>query len=213
MEKTEIKNSGYIQDEMIVIRAAMPNPEEGVAYARFLNEAAEGFFEKMLGPKAYEIIAEAFVKPNNDYSFENAAMMEFKGNIVGMVSGFTLAEKEGFRQNILSEFSQGAGARIRMFSTTAKWLSRHMGPRKKEEFYLEAIAVSAEMRGKGLGQRMLKHTVDLALRRGAKTLALDVSSKNGKAIRSYEKFGMEITSQWPDFLKLPPVFTRMEKEI
>ena len=53
----------------------------------------------------------------------------------------------------------------------------------------------------------------LAIKKGFKTLSLDVSSKNENAINSYKKFGMEIFSFWPNFLKLPPVFTRMVKEL
>ena len=49
---------------------------EGLAFARYLNEASEGYFKSMLGPKTYEIIADAFVKSNNEYSYENAAMIE-----------------------------------------------------------------------------------------------------------------------------------------
>jgi ribosomal protein S18 acetylase RimI-like enzyme len=69
------------------------------------------------------------------------------------------------------------------------------------------------MHGKGLGQRLLKHSCEIARKKGSKTLSLDVSSKNENAINSYKKFGMEISSFWPDFLKLPPVFTRMVKEL
>ena len=59
----------------------------------------------------------------------------------------------------------------------------------------------------------MKQSGEIAIKKGSKTLSLDVSSKNENAISSYKKFGMEISSFWPDFLKLPPVFTRMVKEL
>ena len=211
-EESEIF-SGNIQDDTIIIREAKPDLEEGLVFAQLFDEASEGFFKSMLGIKTYEIIADAFVMSNNEYSFENAIMIEYKSKIVGMVSGYTYAEKEGFKKNILSQFPRGAKLRIMMFSVVGNVLSRFLGPRGKEDYYLQSIAVSSQMRGKGLGQRLMKHSGEIAIKKGSKTLSLDVSSKNKNAINSYKKFGMEIFSFWPNFLKLPPVFTRMVKEL
>ena len=211
-EKSEISIDS-IQDDTIIIREAKPDLEEGLVFAKLFDEASEGFFKSMLGIKTYEIIADAFVKSNNEYSFENVTMIEYKRKIVGMVSGYTYDEKEGFKRKILSQFPKGAKLRIMMFSVAGRMLSRFLGPRGKEDYYLQAIAVSSEMRGKGLGQRLLKSSREIAIKKGSKTLSLDVSSKNEKAINSYNKFGMEIFSYWPNFLKLPPIFTRMVKEL
>ena len=211
-EESEI-TSGIIQDDTIIIREAKPDIEEGLVFAQLFDEASEGFFKKMLGIKTTEIIADAYVKSNNEYSYENVLMIEYESKIVGTVSGYTYAEKEGFKKNILSQFPGGAKLRIMMFSIVGKVLSRFLGPRGKEDYYLQSIAVSSQMRGKGLGQRLLKHSSEIAIKKGSKTLSLDVSSKNENAINSYKKFGMEIFSFWPNFLKLPPVFTRMVKEL
>jgi len=211
-EETEI-TSGIIQDDTIIIREAKPDLEEGLVFAQFCDEASEGFFKKMLGINTYEILADAFVKLNNEYSFENVMMIEYESKIVGMVSGYTYAEKEGFKKNILTRFPGGARLRIMMFSVIGKILSRFLGPRGKEDYYLQSIAVSSQMRGKGLGQRLMKHCSKIAIKKGSKTLSLDVSSKNENAIKSYQKFGMEIVSVWPNVSKLPPVFTRMVKEL
>ena len=197
----------------IIIREEKPDLEEGLVFAQFFDEASEGFFKKMLGTQIYEIIADAFVKSNNEYSFENAMMIEYNRKIVGMVSGYTYEEKEGFKKNILSHYTGGASLRIMMFSAVGRVLSRFLGPRGKEDYYLQSIAVSSQMRGKGLGQSLMKHCSKIAIKKGSKTLSLDVSSKNENAIKSYKKFGMEIVSCWPNFLKLPPVFTRMVKEL
>ena len=211
-EESEIL-SGIIHDDSIIIREAKSDLEEGLVFAQLFDEASEGFFKKMLGIKTYEIIADAFVKSNNEYSFENVMMIEYESKIVGTVSGYTYAEKEGYKKNILSQFPGGAKLRIMMFSIVGKVLSRFLGPRGEEDYYLQSIAVSSQMRGKGLGQRLLRHSGKIAIKKGSKTLSLDVSSKNENAINSYKKFGMEVFSFWPNFSKLPPVFTRMVKEL
>lgn len=208
----EIANN-KIQDEPILIREAKPDLDEGLLFAQFLNEASEGFFKAILGNETFEIISEAYVKSNNDFSFENAFFIEYNGEIVGMVSGYTKSEKVGFKRKILSKSTKGSKFRIRMFSVIGRILSHFLGPRGKDEFYIQAIAISSPMRGKGLGQKLLEHIADKSIERGSKTLSLDVSSKNTKAINSYTIFGMKVSSYWPNFLKLPPVFTRMEKQL
>lgn len=213
MSEVSEKSIGNIQDDQIIIREAKPDLKEGLIFAKLFDQASEGFFKSMLGPLTFEMIADAFVKPNNEYSFENATMIEYEGKIVGMVSGYSYSEKEGFKKNILSKFPKGGKLRILMFSITGRLLSRFLGPQGKEDYYLQAIAVNSQIRGKGLGQRLLNYSEEIAAKKGSKTLSLDVSSKNERAIHSYKKFGMKTFSSWPNFLKLSPVFTRMVKEL
>ena len=175
------------QDDTILIREAKPDFEEGLIFAQLFDEAADGFFRSMLGIKTYEIIADAFVKSNNEYSYENVAIIEYKGNIVGIVSGYTYGEKNGFEKNILSKFPNGSRLRILIFSVVGRILTRFLGPRDNGDYYLQAIAVKSQMRGKGLGQRLLEHSEDMAIMKGSKTLSLDVSSKNEKAIKKLQK--------------------------
>jgi ribosomal protein S18 acetylase RimI-like enzyme len=210
--ETEMSGS-TIQDDTITIREGKPDIEEGLVAARYVDIASEGFFKKMLGKSTYEILAHAYVKLNNEYSFENVMMIEHKGEIVGMVSGYTYAEKEGFTKHILSQFPEGSKLKIILFSGVGRVLARFLGPRGEKDYYLQSIAVSSQIRGKGLGQRLMKVSAEIAVAKGSKTLSLDVSSKNEKAIISYKKFGMNIASVWPNFLRLPPLFTRMVKEL
>lgn len=211
-EGVEISKS-IIQDDTIIIRKAKSDLKEGLLFAQLFDEASEGFFKSMLGPRTYEILAETFLKSNNEYSFENVSVIEFENKIVGMVSGYTFAEKKGFQKNCFYQFPKGAKGRIRMFSLVGRILSRFLGPREQDDYYLQSIAVNSNMRGKGLGQRLMEHSEEIAIKKGCRTLSLDVSSKNKMALKSYKKFGMETSSFWPNFLKLPPVFIRMEKEL
>ena len=64
----------------VTIRPARPDPDEGRAYAGYLDMAAEGFIRLMYGPECERIISEAFIQPQNDYSFENAVVAERGGN-------------------------------------------------------------------------------------------------------------------------------------
>lgn len=201
------------QDGKIIIRQAKPIPEEGLQYAKYLNVAAEGFFKSMLGNATYDIISEAYVKSNNDYSFENTYFIEYDNSIVGMISGYTKTQKDGFDGKILSRSAAGSKLKIRIFTITGRILSHFIGPKSNDEYYIQAIAISNDMRGMGLGQKLLNYIERFCLEKGCSVLSLDVSSKNTTAIKAYNKFGMKVSSYWPNFLKLPPVFTRMEKQL
>ncbi len=53
----------------IVLSAAKPTFDEGLACARYLDQAAEGFFHFMLGRRAWDIIANAFLYHYLDLSY------------------------------------------------------------------------------------------------------------------------------------------------
>ena len=57
--------------------------------------------------------------------------------------------------------------------------------------HLEAIVVSPEKRGKGLGQRLLQHAEEAAARRGARSLSLHVFSNNLRARGLYDQAGYD----------------------
>lgn len=208
----EVGNT-HIKGKTILIRKANPDMDEGVLFAEYLNEASEGFFKSILGKETYKIIAKAYVKPYNEYSYENAWFMECNNQVIGMVSGYTRSEKKCFKRNVLSQSSKGFKFRILMLSFIGRALSRFLGSTRNDDFYIQAIALNIQSRGKGLGQKLLEHITEKAIEKGCKTISLDVSSKNTKAIKSYNKFGMKVSSYWPNFLNIPPIFTRMEKRL
>lgn len=57
--------------------------------------------------------------------------------------------------------------------------------------YLGGVAISPQYGGRGLGERMLLETLDLAKTQGYLRIELSVSIENTKAIKLYEKIGFE----------------------
>jgi|TARA_B110000971_G_scaffold220104_1_gene262799 ribosomal protein S18 acetylase RimI-like enzyme len=57
--------------------------------------------------------------------------------------------------------------------------------------HLEAIVVSPEARGMGLGRTLLQHTEDAVSRRGAHSLSLHVFNKNQRAKSLYTSQGFD----------------------
>jgi ribosomal protein S18 acetylase RimI-like enzyme len=82
------------------------------------------------------------------------------------------------------------------------------------DFYLQAIAVDKELRGDGVGSVLMDSFEERARATGSTRLSLDVSAKNTRACRFYERRGMAITSQWPKHLPIPGLkFYRMTKTL
>ena len=187
----------------IVLRAANPTPAEGLEFARYLDEAAEGFFRFMLGPRAGDIIATAFALPDHDLSYQNATFAEREGAIVGMTSGCTA---EQHRRSSLQPLIQAAGRHNLRMAIVRRLLApllRIIDSIVDGDFYLQTIAVDEGQRGNGLGAILLDSFERHAHDEGATRLALDVSAGNLGAVRFYERHGMTIESQWPKRLKIP----------
>lgn len=199
---------------LIVIRAANPTYDEGLSCGRYLNEAAEGFFRFMLGRQFEQIIAKAYTQPNHSYSFQNVSFAENNSRIVGMALGFTSEQYRRFSDQPLKE---AAGCRkIRM--TAVKMLCapmlRIIETIDDGDFYLLAMAIDKDLRGKGVGSALMNSIKERARANGSTRLSLDVSANNKLARQIYENWGMTIESQWPKRLPLPGLrFYRMVKGV
>ena len=73
----------------IALRPATPTFEEGLACARYFDEAAEGFMRLVFGRRFEYIIATAFTQPDHDLSYQNVTFAERDNVIVGMTLAYT----------------------------------------------------------------------------------------------------------------------------
>jgi len=195
----------------IVLRAANPTFDEGLAFARYLDEAAEGFFRFMLGRRAGYMIATAFAQPDHDLSYQNVTFAERDNAIVGMVSGYTA---EQHRRSSRQPLKQAAGSNLRMRIALILFvpLMGIIDSIADGDFYLPAIAVDKELRGDGVGSVLMDSIEERARAIGSTRLSLDVFAQNEGARRFYERRGMNVESQWPKRLAIPGLkFYRMTK--
>ncbi len=198
----------------LTFRPANPTEDDGLAFAQYLDEAAEGFFRFLLGRQSEHIIAKAFAQPDHDLSYQNVTFAERGGSIVGMISGYT-AEQHGRSSH--GPLKQAAGRwhlRMRMLLVLFAPLMRIIDSISDRDFYLQAIAIDKEFRGTGLGSLLMRSLEERAQASGSVRLALDVSAKNEDAKRFYEHHDMIIESKWPKRLRIPALkFYRMVKPL
>ena len=197
----------------IVLRAAEPTLDEGLVFARYLDQAAEGFMRFLLGHRSPGILAEAYTRPDNDYSFQNVTFAECGGAIVGMACGFTAAEHGRFSDRPLRRAAGFPAVRLRALRILLAPMFRILTSIPDGGFYLLALAVDDAMRGRGVGSSLMDFVEERARRSGSSRLCLDVAVKNEGARRLYERRGMTTEARWPRLRLLPPLLVRMTKEL
>ena len=198
----------------IKFRTANPIFEEGRVYARYLDQAAEGFFRFMLGRRSVDKIATAFTQPGHDLSYKNVTFAEREKVIVGMVSGYTAEQHRRSSDRPLKQAAGRFNLRMMGISTLFAPLFRIIDTVADNDFYIQAMAVDKELRGEGVGSTLMNFVEDHARAFGSTRLSLDVSAGNQGARKLYEHRGMTVESQWPKHLAIPSVkFFRMVKAL
>ena len=198
----------------IKFRTATPIFDEGRVYARYLDQAAEGFFRFMLGRRSIDIIATAFTKPGHDLSYENVTFAEREKIVVGMVSGYTAEEHRRSSIKPLKQAAGGFNLRMMVVSTLFAPLLRIIDTIADSDFYIQAMAVDKELRGEGVGSALMDFIEDHARGCGSTRISLDVSAGNKGAHRLYEHCGMTVESHWPKRIAIPGLkFYRMVKSL
>ena len=189
-----------MQQRNIVIRNAVPTVDDGLAFARYLDQAAEGFFRFMLGRGCSEVIAQAFLQPGHDLSYEHVIFAERDDSLVGMASGYSA---EQHRRSSERPLREAAGFRVIRMAAVALlcWpLLRFLDTLAEGDFYLQAVAVDGAFRGQGIGSALIDAVEERARDCGAARFTLDVSTTNNAAQKLYENRGMAVVSTSPGVL-------------
>ena len=197
----------------IILRAAKPTFDEGLVFARYLDQAAEGFFRIILGRRVADIVATAYTQPNNDYSHQNVTFVERDEVIVGMVSGYTAEQRRRFSEQPLKLAAGYRALRMVRVAMCCAPFRRFLDTLADGDFYVQAIAIDKELRGEGIGSTLIDSIEDRARATGSARLSLDVAAKNKGARRLYERRGMTVESGWPRLLFLPQLLVRMTKSL
>ncbi len=197
----------------MALRAATPTFEEGLACARYFDEAAEGFMRLMFGRRFEHIFATAFAQPDHDFSYQNVTFAERDNVIVGMTLAYTA---EQHRRSSRDPLKRAAGRlRLRMRITLILFapLMRINDSIADGDFYLQSIAVDKALRVEGVGSDLMDSFEERARACGSTRLSLDVSPKNEVARRFYERRGWNVESEWPKLWFIPSLSVRMTKPL
>lgn len=200
-------------DHATRLRPARPAREEGLVFAGYLDQAADGFFGFLLGRRMPSIIADAFAEPGHSLSYEHVVFAERDGAIVGMSLAYTSAQHREFSDGPIERAAGRTAVRMKIIRFVLAPMWRILENVPEGEFYLQAIAVDPELRGGGIGSLLLDDAVERGRRSGSARLALDVAARNDGARRLYAESGFEESSEWPSSRLLPTLFVRMTRTL
>ena len=167
----------------------------------------------MFGRHFEEIIANAFLQPDHDTSYQNVTFAECDNAIVGMILAYTEAQH---RQSSWEPQRKAAGRvrlRMRIVEVVLAPLMRLNDSIEEGDFYLQFIAVDPETRTSGVGSVLLDALEDQARAHGSTRLSLDVSTNNEVARRFYERHGWDVDFEWPSLWFMPSLSVRMTKPL
>jgi ribosomal protein S18 acetylase RimI-like enzyme len=202
-----------MENQAMLLRPARPESGEGLLFARYLDEAAEGFFAFMLGPNSESITASAFMEPGHALSYENVMFAEREGVVVGMSLAYTGVQHRGFSNEPLKRAAGRSALRMKLVRILLAPLWRILDTVPEGDFYLQGIAVEPELRGAGVGSLLMDDVEVRGRAAGSTRLSLDVGAKNKGARKLYGRRGMIESSHWPGSRFLPTLFVRMTKDL
>ena len=162
--------------EIILRRATI---DDAAAIARAVTMAfGEDMTRRLCGDRGTEIIERIVRMDNTQYSYRNTIVCLADGVVAGAICGYDGARLHELRQPALDILHKECGTDIAVTDET--------GP---GEFYLDSVGVMPEMRGLGIGARLLERMRDEAFDAGYKRVGLLVDMINPEAERLYERLG------------------------
>ncbi|QDG75828.1 N-acetyltransferase [Labrenzia sp. PHM005] len=197
----------------VTLRAANPTFDDGLACAHYANEASEGFMQVMFGRRYEEIIANAFLQPDHDSSYQNVTFAECDNTIVGMILAYTEAQHRRSSREPQRKAAGRLRLRMRIVEVLLAPLMRLNDSIEEGDFYLHFVAVDRERRAAGIGSVLLDAFEDQARASGSTRLSLDVSVRNEVARRFYEHRGWNVESEWPNSWFMPSLSVRMARPL
>ena len=187
----------------ITLRPAAPARDDGLAFARLLEEAQESMFRIALGPRVTAIVAEAFTRPGHDLSYEHVTFAELDGHIVAMASAYSAETHRTASDEPLATAAGWRRHRFAAFARVNRRLLGFMDTIPDGDVYVRALAVDPAHRSTGIGTQLLGSVEDAARTAGASRLSLDVAAKNEDGRRLYERFGMTAEAESRRWFGIP----------
>jgi ribosomal protein S18 acetylase RimI-like enzyme len=176
----------------------LPNQFRASAVRLYLD----AFQEKLIPILGNDSRAQDVLEKNLDITQCLAAICDQK--LVGILA--IQNNKGSFLNPTLRTMIKVYGIRGGFFRMCALALMHHSTA--PDELYVDGIAVVAEMRGNGIGSRLLHMVESIALKKAIRTISLEVLDTNPRAEALYRRIGFIVTKQrkiWPlnYFIKFP----------
>jgi ribosomal protein S18 acetylase RimI-like enzyme len=182
-----------------------PPSEEAPALAEMIYLCGPNLLSQAFGPGYEETVrclSMLAAAPMTMFShqFARLAVLEDGGpdssRSAGLVIGLAYADyaesERRLAQMVLKH--KGWWRTLRMLPLASE-LSRCAEPLGQGCYYISALCVREDLRGRGIGSALLDLSVEIARGAGCETMVLDVEIGNSGAQRLYERMGYAVTSE------------------
>lgn len=170
----------------MLIRKAISS--DAPVIAEYLFKAMEEIIYHYAGRGKVEeskmLLAKLAAQPANQYSYEFTFVAELEGAIVGSANIYDGAWLYGLREPVKALIEATSG---RSFSADDE--TGH------GEWYLDCIAVSSALQGRGVGSALLDFLIDIYVRKRNETIGLLVDKGNPDAKRLYLRKGFKVVGE------------------
>lgn len=163
--------------------------EDCAALAELINIASEGaidylFHDLIPGMAPVQLVAHNLESAESYYSYENAIVAEYRQKPVGVSLSFP-SHYHQITEELEKFLPKERLEHFRHFFTA----------RVENSLFLDALCVDAQLRGKGIGSKLLALTKTKAIDSGFNALSLMVFADNKEAQRLYVRCGFKVEQE------------------
>jgi ribosomal protein S18 acetylase RimI-like enzyme len=145
--------------------------------------------------RAHDYLAHAFAEGAGLFGCRNHRVIELGGQIAGIGAFYSGVEYNQLSQGTLRQILRFYGLSCLPVLRRAMQTTRWMPPPGRRTLYVANLGVRPELRGKGLGARLLHEQLGYARHTGKAKIALDVAVTNTSAQRLYERLGLRVVRE------------------
>lgn len=146
--------------------------------------------------RAEDFLRRAFVDGAGEFGHRIHVVAELNGEVVGVGAGFDGSTGLDFMgaaiRQIMACYGPVSGAGVIARGLSAETV---IPPPAKGVLCVAHLGVAPELRGRGVGNKIIAHLLEAAAARGFHRAALDVSAENPRAQALYERLGFAVTRE------------------
>ena len=169
-------------------------PEDAEAAVPLVYSSGPLVFEYAFSHKtritAKEYLYRVLQKPGGEFGYENHIVGVIDDQVVAAGAGFTGATTFPFLKSAIKQIFTHYGF-IQGIQVCRRGLHIEsvIKPPKGNLYYVSHLGVEPDMRGKGIGEKLVNHLLDKGREMGSTVAALDVSVENPRAEALYTRMG------------------------
>jgi ribosomal protein S18 acetylase RimI-like enzyme len=188
------------------IRFRPAQPSDAEAAVPLMYSSGPATFDYVFVSRARGEVAEylriAFRDNRGELGYANHTVAELGGEVAGLGTAFSGRDMPRFMAagalGVLSYYGPIRGAGV---IRRALQVEKIIPPPRRGLHYIAHLGVAPELRGRGVGQRLVEHLLEGGRAFGRRTAALDVAVHNERAYALYERMGFKPVGERNSTLK------------